>query len=139
MEKVSFADDKWSQYHDLALYQRCTADCQKQTEPNAGKDRSWTAEEKDAAIECMAAVLDEQQDLSNVWKWAVVSDRLRSDYGIEKSRTAVRSWWAREGRDLSQIDERKRKNPHMMVTSKNDEVKRRGDRLRKRQEREESE
>lgn len=78
----------------------------------------------------MQQVIDEGQVNLVEKKWSVISKRLNELYDVNRSSTAVKNYWSREGRQRTGIDERRIQKPNKMVTG----VQSRDDRRRARQE-----
>lgn len=57
-------------------------------------------------------------------KWENVSERLKKD-GVDKSRSSVKNWWSRYGREASGFDERQKLGRSLVTSKQNPEERKR--------------
>ena len=87
------------------------------TAPKNPKGANWTDEEKAQVATLMREIMGSSSDVSKTEKrWQVVRDRLQDRYGVDRTHTAVKNYWNREGRQTSGLDERNKPNPNKLVT-----------------------
>ena len=85
--------------------------------PKAPKGANWTDQEKQWVAALMRELMDSNSEVSKTEKrWIVVRDRLQERYGVDRTHTAVKNYWNREGRQTSGLDERNKPNPNKLVT-----------------------
>lgn len=100
---------------------RATVGEDRPLEQTARKDsRRWRKHEKAAVTTLMREVIAEGIHSLTEERWKVISRRLDSRYSIDRTWTAVKNYWNRQGRRDTNIDERKVKKPHRMITGVQD-------------------
>ena len=83
----------------------------------APKGANWTDQEKQWVAALMQELMSSNSDVSKTEKrWIVIRDRLQERYGVDRTHTAVKNYWNREGRRTSGLDERNKPNPNKLVT-----------------------
>ncbi|KAM0799372.1 hypothetical protein BDR22DRAFT_964025 [Usnea florida] len=87
--------------------------------------RRWGKHEKAAVTVLMREVIAEGTHSLTEERWKVISRRLDSRYSIDRTWTAVKNYWNRQGRRDTNIDERKIKKPNRMTTGVQDPESRR--------------
>ena len=78
--------------------------------------RGWEDHEKALVKKLMQQVMLEGTHARTEERWKVISWRLSSRYSIDRTWTAVKNYWNRQGRSDSNMDERKVKKPDRTIT-----------------------
>ena len=106
------------------------------TTDNKAKPTPWSDQEKAQVVQLMQDVIDEGEVNHTEKRWTVISDRLASQFNSIRTKTAVKNYWNREGRQKSGLEERKKARSNRLVTGVQSAASRKATRQKKKAEKE---
>ena len=100
------------------------------------KPTPWSELEKVQVMQLMQDVIEEGKVNLTERRWTVISQRLWTEFGVERTEVAVKNYWNREGRQAFGIDERGKARSTLLVTGVQSAESRKATRIKKKAQRE---
>ncbi|KAL8823447.1 MAG: hypothetical protein Q9191_005846 [Dirinaria sp. TL-2023a] len=97
--------------------------------PKKVRKRAWDDEVEWQAIYILMAEMLHNEETEGSWvrteaKWEVIAKRLEDRFFYVREAVSLKLWWGRKGRQMFDLDERKKPNATKMVTSVEDRASR---------------